>query len=94
MVAVASASHYHQGLLRAVESGSSQQFRNDDNTGGYQFGYDEQHSTGGSFRRESSDASGAMSGSYGLTDADGRQRIVHYIADAAGFRAQVQTNGK
>lgn len=93
LVGVVGASHYHQGPSRSTESGSSSQFRNDDNAGGYQFGYDEQHSSGGSFRRESSNGQGAVTGSYGLTDADGRQRIVHYIADAAGFRTQIQTNG-
>ena len=31
-------------------------------------------------------------GSYGLRDIDGRTRIVNYVADAAGFRASIQTN--
>jgi hypothetical protein len=31
-------------------------------------------------------------GSYGLRDIDGRTRVVNYVADAAGFRANIQTN--
>ena len=31
-------------------------------------------------------------GSYGLRDADGRLRIVNYVADELGFRANIQTN--
>ena len=31
-------------------------------------------------------------GSYGLRDADGRVRVVNYVADALGFRASVSTN--
>ena len=31
-------------------------------------------------------------GSYGLRDADGRMRVVNYVADALGFRASVSTN--
>ncbi|XP_018497191.1 calphotin-like [Galendromus occidentalis] len=78
------------GLLRST--GTSRTHRADDGLGNYQFGYDEVHSTGGSFRREAGNAVGAKVGSYGLRDIDGRYRIVNYVADAAGFRAQVSTN--
>ncbi|KAL1436660.1 hypothetical protein MTO96_049554 [Rhipicephalus appendiculatus] len=60
--------------------------------GNYQFGYDEKHTSGGSFRHETGDAYGNKYGSYGLTDADGRVRIVKYVADANGFRVIVNTN--
>lgn len=60
--------------------------------GQYSFGYDEAGATGGSFRHEKSDALGNRVGSYGLTGADGRVRIVNYVADANGYRANVQTN--
>ncbi|KAH6929059.1 hypothetical protein HPB50_022534 [Hyalomma asiaticum] len=60
--------------------------------GNYNFEYTEKHSTGGSWRKESSDADGNTVGSYGLHDADGRVRIVNYIADKHGFRAMVATN--
>lgn len=62
------------------------------NIGNYAFGYNEDHTTGGTFRRESGDAHGNKVGSYGLRDADGRLRIVNYVADALGFRANIQTN--
>jgi len=74
-----------------VNTGSSAQFRSQDNIGNYAFGYNEDHATGGTFRRESG-APGVQVGSYGLRDADGRVRVVNYVADAAGFRANIQTN--
>jgi hypothetical protein len=43
-------------------------------------------------RSETADGSGAVKGSYSYTDADGLNRIVEYIADAAGYRASVKTN--
>lgn len=74
-----------------VNTGSSAQFRSQDNIGNYAFGYNEDHATGGTFRRESG-APGVQVGSYGLRDADGRVRVVNYVADAGGFRANIQTN--
>lgn len=61
------------------------------NIGNYAFGYNEDHSTGGTFRREQG-GPGHQVGSYGLRDADGRTRVVNYVADAHGFRANIQTN--
>lgn len=89
-VAVASASHLVAPA--AINTGSSSQYRSQDNLGQYSFGYDEAGATGGSFRHEKSDALGNRVGSYGLTGADGRVRIVNYVADANGYRANVQTN--
>jgi len=60
-----------------VNTGSSAQFRSQDNIGNYAFGYNEDHATGGTFRRESG-APGVQVGSYGLRDADGRVRVVNY----------------
>lgn len=60
--------------------------------GNYAFGYDEVHTSGGSFRREQASPNGGVTGSYGLRDADGRLRTVNYIADAAGFRAAITSN--
>lgn len=94
-VAVASASHLigaPAAIPAAVNTGSSSQYRSQDNLGQYSFGYDEAGATGGSFRQEKSDALGNRVGSYGLTGADGRVRIVNYVADANGYRANVQTN--
>ncbi|GFU43893.1 cuticle protein 14 isoform b [Nephila pilipes] len=42
--------------------------------------------------RIAGDALGNKVGSYGLRDADGRIRVVNYVADAAGFRADIKTN--
>jgi hypothetical protein len=90
---------HHGALLAApahhaaiVNTGTSAQFRSQDNIGNYAFGYNEDHSTGGTFRREQGDAHGNKVGSYGLRDADGRLRIVNYVADEGGFRANIQTN--
>lgn len=74
------------------ETGISNQYTTQDDQGKFHFGYDEQHTSGGSFRRETSDGHGRVVGSYGLNDADGRRRIVHYVADDAGFRVQIETN--
>ncbi|XP_064487585.1 cuticle protein 14-like [Ornithodoros turicata] len=92
LVAVARAgvvAHYGFGV---AEGGSSSQTRAQDLAGNYNFGYDEQHTSGGSFRRENGDAFGNKVGSYGLRDADGRVRVVSYVADGAGFRASISTN--
>ncbi|KAI1308659.1 Cuticle protein 14 isoform b [Halotydeus destructor] len=75
-----------------VNTGASAQFRTQDNVGNYAFGYNEDHSTGGTFRRETGDVHGNKVGSYGLRDIDGRVRIVNYVADAAGYRANIQSN--
>ncbi|KAL1436668.1 hypothetical protein MTO96_049562 [Rhipicephalus appendiculatus] len=75
-----------------AEIGTSKQFRNDDGLGNYNFGYDEDHTSGGSFRRETGNALGAKEGSYGLRDADGRVRVVNYVADELGFRASISSN--
>jgi hypothetical protein len=72
-------------------TGASSQYRSQDNLGNYAFGYNEGHATGGSFRRETG-SHGVVAGSYGLAVADGRQRVVNYVADAAGFRADIKTN--
>ncbi|KAG8173363.1 hypothetical protein JTE90_005681 [Oedothorax gibbosus] len=71
--------------------GASEQYRSQDGLGNYAFGYNEGHGSGSTFRKESG-SHGVVAGSYGLRDADGRQRVVNYVADAAGFRADIQTN--
>ncbi|XP_042905559.1 adult-specific rigid cuticular protein 15.7-like isoform X1 [Parasteatoda tepidariorum] len=58
----------------------------------YSFGYNAPAIGGGSSRQETSDGSGRVVGSYTVTDADGRARIVDYYADETGFHANVQTN--
>jgi len=56
------------------------------------FAYSAQGHDGGSTREESSDGHGGVRGSYTLNVADGRQRTVNYVADHAGFRAEINTN--
>ncbi|GFU79454.1 cuticle protein 14 isoform a [Trichonephila clavipes] len=75
-----------------VNTGTSSQYNSQDGLGNYQFGYDEGHTSGGTFRKETGDSLGNKYGSYGLREADGRYRVVNYVADAAGFRASVKTN--
>ncbi|PRD25251.1 UNVERIFIED_CONTAM: Cuticle protein 16.8 [Trichonephila clavipes] len=58
----------------------------------YKFGYSIKDHHGEQHREESSDGGHAVRGSYGFTDARGIRRQVHYVADHAGFRAQVKTN--
>ena len=74
-----------------VNTGSSAVSNSQDGLGNYAFGYNEDHATGGTFRKEQG-GHGVKTGSYGLRDADGRIRTVNYVADALGFRASVSTN--
>ncbi|XP_054165915.1 adult-specific rigid cuticular protein 15.7-like [Oppia nitens] len=80
-----------QSYGKAVNTGRSQVTRKDDGHGNYEFAYDEEHHTGGTSRREKG-GKGWQTGSYELRDRDGRKRTVKYVADAHGFRAQVDTN--
>lgn len=77
--------------LHGLHSGSSVSSRVEDGLGNYKFGYKENHATGGTFRSEAGNPHG-VHGSYGLTDIDGRSRVVHYVADGHGFRASIKTN--
>ncbi|KAH9371613.1 hypothetical protein HPB48_017701 [Haemaphysalis longicornis] len=59
----------------------------------YSFGYDNVDEFGTkTYHKEQGDASNAKTGSFGYTDASGLFRRVNYVADAGGFRAQVDTN--
>ncbi|KFM78145.1 Cuticle protein 16.8, partial [Stegodyphus mimosarum] len=58
----------------------------------YKFGYSVKDVSSQQYREEAGNGAGVVTGSYGFTDANGIQRQVNYIADAAGFRAQVKTN--
>ncbi|XP_054717351.1 adult-specific rigid cuticular protein 15.7-like isoform X2 [Uloborus diversus] len=67
------------------------QYHRDDNQGNYDFGYNEGHNEGGTFRRERGDASGRKVGTYGYTNNEGLIRIVNYVADENGFRAELKS---
>ncbi|GFR03966.1 uncharacterized protein TNCT_314811 [Trichonephila clavata] len=58
----------------------------------YSFGYNAPAIGGGSSRQETSDGNGRVVGSYTVSDADGRLRVVDYYADETGFHANVKTN--
>ncbi|KAH6946182.1 hypothetical protein HPB50_012023 [Hyalomma asiaticum] len=58
----------------------------------YSFGYVAQAIGGSSSRQEVGDGNGAVQGVYTLNTPEGGQRKVKYTADAAGFRAVVDTN--
>ncbi|CAL1279671.1 unnamed protein product [Larinioides sclopetarius] len=67
--------------------------RNVDAEGNYDMGYNENQLTGGaSFYREKGYTNGTRTGSYGYTTRNGLIRIVTYVADQAGYRAEVLTN--
>ncbi|GFS53202.1 cuticle protein 14 isoform b [Nephila pilipes] len=74
------------------EKGFSDQYKSENTLGQYAFGYNEDHTSGGSFRRETGDQFGNKIGSYGLRVGDGRMRIVNYVADHNGYRADVVSN--
>ncbi|GFT48842.1 uncharacterized protein NPIL_180971 [Nephila pilipes] len=57
----------------------------------YKFGYSVKDKHGEQHREEAGDGH-AVQGSYGFTDNRGIHRQVNYVADKAGFRAQVKTN--
>ncbi|GFX94911.1 uncharacterized protein TNCV_2379841 [Trichonephila clavipes] len=57
----------------------------------YKFGYSVKDKHGEQHREEAGDEH-AVRGSYGFSDARGIHRQVNYVADHAGFRAQVKTN--
>ncbi|GIX79547.1 hypothetical protein CDAR_231501 [Caerostris darwini] len=57
----------------------------------YAFGYSIKDHHGEQHRQEAGDGHG-VKGSYGFTDDRGVHRQVNYVADHAGFRAQVKTN--
>ncbi|GIX67285.1 uncharacterized protein CEXT_791401 [Caerostris extrusa] len=55
-------------------------------------GYSIKDHHGEQHREESGNGAGAVVGNYGFTDDRGIVRQVNYVADHAGFRAQVKTN--
>ncbi|GBL83408.1 hypothetical protein AVEN_126042-1, partial [Araneus ventricosus] len=57
----------------------------------YKFGYSVKDKHGEQHREEVGDGKN-VKGSYGFTDDKGIHRQVNYVADHAGFRAQVKTN--
>ncbi|KFM58775.1 Cuticle protein 16.8, partial [Stegodyphus mimosarum] len=59
----------------------------------YNFDYQARDEQGNvHYRNEQGDSNGGVSGTYGYTDNQGLYRVVEYIADAGGFRANIKTN--
>ncbi|XP_054724363.1 cuticle protein 10.9-like [Uloborus diversus] len=59
----------------------------------YDFGYETNDDYGTTtFRRESGDGHGRVQGSYGYKDLHGIERVVEYVADEHGYRAEIKTN--
>ncbi|GIY17740.1 hypothetical protein CDAR_406931 [Caerostris darwini] len=58
----------------------------------YKFGYSVKDHHGEQHREESGNGAGGVVGSYGFSDSRGVARQVNYVADHAGFRAEVKTN--
>ncbi|XP_035220716.1 cuticle protein 10.9-like [Stegodyphus dumicola] len=59
----------------------------------YSFNYISDTEDGGrSSHQESGDGAGRVTGSYTVNDLEGHERIVEYIADEGGFRANIRTN--
>ncbi|XP_037281518.2 uncharacterized protein LOC119174634 [Rhipicephalus microplus] len=58
----------------------------------YSFTYGSSDKHGSHGREESRDEHGTVRGSYRIALADGRMRVVKYVADKDGFRAGISTN--
>ncbi|XP_022693058.1 cuticle protein 18.6-like [Varroa jacobsoni] len=58
----------------------------------YAFEYSVNSAEGGQSRTERADGAGRVTGSYTIQLADGRNRVVEYIADEGGYRANIKTN--
>ncbi|GIY57169.1 hypothetical protein CDAR_224991 [Caerostris darwini] len=58
----------------------------------YKYGYSIKDHHGEQHRQEAGNGAGSVVGNYGFIDDRGIARQVNYVADHAGFRAQVKTN--
>ncbi|XP_076370003.1 cuticle protein 10.9-like isoform X1 [Tachypleus tridentatus] len=59
----------------------------------YDFSYETKDEDGNTLsRQESGDRTGAVSGSFSYTDANGLFRRVNYVADTEGFKPSIETN--
>jgi hypothetical protein len=76
----------------AAPSGQSSVAYSQDHKGNYQFAYEITDKVGASNFRQESRSGKVVRGSYGLTDVDGRTRLVNYQADKHGFVAAIDTN--
>nr|XP_050026447.1 uncharacterized protein LOC126521790 [Dermacentor andersoni] len=84
--------YYGGGGGRGYYGGGGYRSYADETPKPYNFGYVAQGPDGTSSRQEVADGSGTVQGVYTISTAEGGQRTVKYAADAAGFRASVDTN--
>ncbi|GBM34862.1 hypothetical protein AVEN_146610-1 [Araneus ventricosus] len=80
---------YNQG-----QRPDSSSYHTNDVLGNYAFGHHDGHPGGPSFHSERGDITGKKVGSYGVKDPDGKVRIVDYVADHEGFKANIKTSEK
>ncbi|XP_054721827.1 cuticle protein 14-like [Uloborus diversus] len=73
---------------------SASAYQAKDNLGNYVFSHHDAHPGGPSFHSESGDITGRKVGSYGVKDPDGKVRVVSYVADHEGFKADIHTSEK
>ncbi|GIX88248.1 uncharacterized protein CDAR_586961 [Caerostris darwini] len=73
---------------------SASAYQAKDGLGNYAFGHHNAQPGGPSFHSETGDITGKKVGSYGVKDADGKVRIVDYVADHEGFKANIKTSEK
>ncbi|KAL3180860.1 hypothetical protein MRX96_037274 [Rhipicephalus microplus] len=83
---------YYGGGSRGYYGGGGYRSYADETPKPYNFGYVAQGPDGTSSRQEVADGNGSVQGVYTINTAEGGQRTVKYAADAAGFRASVDTN--
>lgn len=59
----------------------------------FRFSYSNQLDPAGtSYHESEGDGAGKVSGTYGYNDPDGVFRVVQYVADVNGYRANIRTN--
>ncbi|OQR79726.1 hypothetical protein BIW11_00116 [Tropilaelaps mercedesae] len=87
-VVLAALTTVHSGYA----GGHSNSVRKQDDYGNFAFSYDIANGHGATNGRKESGGPHGVAGSYYIADVDGRHRAVHYVADKAGFRAQIKTN--
>lgn len=78
--------------VKQAAAGQSSVAYSQDHKGNYQFAYEISDKSGASNFRQESRNGKVVRGSYGLTDVDGRTRLVNYQADKHGFVAAIDTN--
>ncbi|XP_055934883.1 cuticle protein 14-like [Argiope bruennichi] len=80
---------YHPGWFPAATA-----YQAKDALGNYAFAHHAAYPGGPSFHSEVGDITGKKVGSYTLKDVDGKVKVVDYVADHEGFKANIKTSEK